>query len=238
MSNIILKYLFRTLVYSMFLSSNLLAGFAQAQQFNCENLELIKIEAPDNSMIKEICVASREAISFLSVYKLHPKRVIRIQIIENAINNDGYLAYGSYDRRNDLILLTSFPAILKNASSPQMYDQPFDMEYYHSAIAHEIAHAIFQHNAKNIKDQLTNAAQEYLAHSTQLGVLSKERREKIIKACNVGAWESGDSISVTYMGLNPTRFAVKSYQHLSQMKDPQPFIKLLLNNNWFFISVP
>ncbi len=235
---IILKNFFRTVIYSVLLSSNLLASFAQAQQFNCTNLPLIEIKTPDNGMIKDICVASRDAISFLSVYKLHPKRVIRTQIIENAINNDGYLAYGSYHRQNDLILLTSLSSILKSASSPQMYEQPFDMEHYHGAIAHEIAHAIFQHNTKNIKEQLTNATQEYLAHSTQLGILSKERREKIIKASNVGPWEPGDSISVTYMGLNPTGSAVKSYLHLSQMEDPQPFIKFLLDNNWFFISVP
>lgn len=81
-------------------------------------------------------------------------------------------------------------------------------------------------------------AQEYLAHVAQLGSLSEERRRKIITENEVGPWESGDSISDVYMGLNPTGFAVKSYLHLMQLEDPLPFLKLLLNNNWFYISVP
>ncbi len=238
MRSIILVSLIKTSFYFFSIILILPASFAEAQQFTCANLNFIEIKAPDNTMIKEICAGSSEAISFLSFYKLHPKRIIKVQIVDNIINNHGYLAYGSYDRQSDLILLTSFPSILKSISFPQMYDQPFDSELYFSAIAHEIAHAVFQHNTKNVKDQLTDAAQEYLAHATQLGVLSKERREEIIKATNVGPWESGDSISVTYMGLNPTGFAVKSYLHLIQMEDPQPFFKLLLNNNWFFLSVP
>ncbi len=61
---------------------------------------------------------------------------------------------------------------------------------------------------------------------------------QVVAANDVGPWESGDSISEIYMGLNPTGFAVKSYLHLTQLQDPQPFIKILLNNNWFYVSVP
>ena len=189
-------------------------------------------------MVSDICIAAEKSFLFLANYKLKPQRLIKIHIVETSISSHEYAAYGSYDRQKDLIQLMSLPAILRNTDSAQMYGQPFDVEHYHGAIAHEITHAIFQHNAGKIKEQLTNVAQEYLAHSTQLGVLSAKRRSAIIKDSDVGPWEAGDSISVTYMGLRPTGFAVKSYLHLTQMSDPQPFIKLLLQNNWFFISVP
>jgi len=216
----------------------LLAGSAHAKIFICADLPLIEITAADNSMVEDICDASGKAIVFLARYQLHPKRVIMIQMIETSIDDHGYLAYGSYDRQSDRIQLMSLPSILQGSPPPEMYDQPFDEEHYYGAIAHEIAHAVFQHNTGTIKDQLTSAAQEYLAHATQLGVLSPARRTRIIQASNVGPWEAGDSISVTYMGLRPTGFAVKSYLHLTQMQDPQPFINLLLHNNWFYISVP
>jgi hypothetical protein len=119
-----------------------------------------------------------------------------------------------------------------------MYNQPFDEEHYVGAIAHELTHAIFNHNASNIDEKWNNAAQEYLAHATQLGVLPAERRNEIIQSEDTGPWESGDEISVTYMGLNMTGFAVKSYLHLTQMSDPQPFIQILLNHKWLYISVP
>jgi hypothetical protein len=216
----------------------LLSGPALAQQSTCTVHPWVIIQAPNDSMISDICNASSRAISFLAKYNLQPKRDIKFQVIETVINSHGYLAYGCYDRQKDIIQIMSFPSIKSNSKSPKMYDQPFDKEHYHGAIAHEIAHDIFHHNTGNIKEQLTNVAQEYVAHSTQMGVLSTERRNEIIETTDVGAWEPGDSISVTYMALRPTAFAVKSYQHLTQMVDPQSFIKLLLINNWFYISVP
>ena len=227
----------------LFFISILLVSFlhiktVDARNLNCEANEFIEIIASDDKMLGYICTAADKAIKFLSRYDLHPKHSIKIEIVERTIDSNGYIAFGSYDRQMDVIQLMSYSAIISNTQSPQMYDQPFDMEHYQGAIAHEITHAIFQHNSRKIEDQLTNATQEYLAHSTQLGVLSADRRQEIIAANDVGAWESGDSISEIYMGLNPTGFAVKSYLHLTQLQDPQPFITILLNNNWFYVSVP
>jgi len=238
MLKININFLSKFKPYHLVIIFALLSGPAHAQQFYCAEVSLIEITAPNDSMVEDVCIASGKAISFLSKYSFLPKRAIKFQIITTSINSHGYSAYGSYDRQNDAILLMSLPSIKKSSQFPEMYGQPFDIEHYHGAIAHEIAHAIFHHNTSNTKEQLTNAAQEYIAHSTQLSVLSDKRRQGIIKAMDVGPWESGDSISVTYMSLNPTAFAVKSYLHLTQLQDPQAFVKILLNNNWFFISVP
>ncbi len=204
---------------------------------SCNNHKFVNIIALDGGHPAAVCEASQKAIDFLARYGLYLKRPVTIQLVETSINNRGYIAFGSYDRSQDKIQLMSYEAIMEG-TAPQMYDQPFDMEHYHGAIAHEIAHAVFQHNTSGIEDQLTNATQEYLAHATQLGVLSPQRRQQIIEASEVGPWESGDSISEIYMSLNPTGFAVKSYLHLSKLDEPQPFIAILLNNNWFYLSVP
>jgi len=119
-----------------------------------------------------------------------------------------------------------------------MYKMPFDEDHYIGAIAHEISHALFTQNAPLIEDKWNNAAQEYLAHATQLGVLPEELRKLIIANEGTKAWESGDEISVTYMAFNPAGFAVKSYLHLSQLDNPQKFIDLLLNHKWLYVSVP
>ncbi|BHH83048.1 hypothetical protein LA52FAK_13370 [Desulforhopalus sp. 52FAK] len=119
-----------------------------------------------------------------------------------------------------------------------MYNMPFDEEHYIGALAHEITHAIFHHNSDSVEEKWNNAAQEYLAHTTQIGVLSAQRRTDIINSEDTGPWESGDEISVTYMGFNTTGFAVKSYLHLTQMTDPQSFVQILINHKWLYISVP
>ncbi|WP_428036851.1 DUF6639 family protein [Amphritea sp.] len=210
----------------------------EASQFRCEATPEILISAPDESMVVYVCDAAARAVAFLDQYGLQPQRTIGIDIIEESINRDGYMAYGSYDRQNDHILMMSLPAILKSSQAPEMYNMPFDEEHYVGAFAHEITHAIFQHNADSTEDLWTNAAQEYLAHATQLGVLSAPRRAAIMDAAATGPWETGDEISVTYMGFNPTGFAVKSYLHLNGLSDPKGFIKILLNHKWLYVSVP
>ncbi|MGW8194868.1 MAG: DUF6639 family protein [Desulforhopalus sp.] len=217
---------------------NLVAGSVKAGEFACPEGIPIHISASDNQMVGDICYAAMKAIAFLARYELRPQRPIDIEIIETLINSHGYLAYGSFDRQKEVIQLMSYGAILKTVQSPMMYEQPFDMEHYRGAIAHEIAHAVFHQNTETTANRLTNAAQEYLAHATQLATLSFARRREIIAANSVGPWESGDSISEIYMGLNPTGFAVKSYLHLTRLEQPLPFIKLLLKHKWFYISVP
>ena len=174
----------------------------------------------------------------LAKLQVPSQKPISIEIVEKMVYLDGYWAFGLYDRQSDRLFMMSFPAIAQTSKFPEMYNQPFDQEHYIGAIAHEITHAIFHHNSKPIEDKWNNAAQEYLAHATQLGVLPAQRREEIISSQDIGPWESGDDISVTYMGFNPTGFAVKSYLHLTQMTDPLSFIQILLNHKWIYVSVP
>ena len=211
---------------------------ALAIHYGCAETPEISVSAPDDTMVDHVCDAANRTLKFLANYKLHPQKPITIEIIKKLIYLDGYWAFGMYDRQSDRILMMSLPTLLETSRFPEMYNQPFDEEHYVGAIAHELTHAIFHHNASEIEDKWNNAAQEYLAHATQLGVLSAQRREQIINSADTGPWESGDDISVTYMGFNPTGFAVKSYLHLTQMTDPQPFIQILLNHRWIYVSVP
>ena len=211
---------------------------ATAIQYNCEETPGVSVSAPNDKMVDHVCDAANRALEFLANYKLYPQKTISIEIIEKLIYLDGYWAFGMYDRQSDRILMMSFPTLLETSRFPEMYNQPFDEEHYVGAIAHEMTHAIFHHNSSAIEEKWNNAAQEYLAHATQLGVLSSQRREEIIGSQDVGPWESGDDISVTYMGFNPTGFAVKSYLHLTELTDPQAFIQILLNHKWIYVSVP
>lgn len=209
-----------------------------AIQYTCEETPGVSVSAANDEMVDHVCDAAKRTIKFLANYELQPQRPISVEIIEKLIYLDGYWAFGMYDRQSDRLLMMSLPTLLQSSRFPEMYDQPFDKEHYVGAIAHEMTHAIFHHNANDIEEKWNNAAQEYLAHATQLGVLSAQRREEIICAQDIGPWEPGDDISVTYMGFNLTGFAVKSYLHLTQLDDPHAFIQILLNHKWLYISVP
>lgn len=183
-----------------------------------------------------ICRASAKAISFLAEFEITVHSRIEIHLSDATITSEGYLAYGSYDRIKDQIVLMSYEAISKGGDTARMYNEPFDLVHYQGAVAHEVAHAVVQQNMTEIP--ISPSSQEYLAHATQLAVLPTERRKLIIKKADVGPWLPGDTISDIYMAIEPTGFAVKSYLHLMSLTQPQDFIRILLGSKWFYVSVP
>lgn len=202
----------------------------------CPNQPDITILSDESETIHRICLGSEKALTALALYGLHPKRQITIEIVQRGIDNHGYLAFGSYDSRLDRIKIMSFDSILLEYENPIMYDEVFDSDHYTGAIAHEITHAVFHHHMHSASPG--TAPQEYLAHAIQLSVLPEDRRNRIISKMDVSAWLPGDAISDIYMALEPGRFAVKSYKHLTTTKDPAGFIDILLNSKWFYVYIP
>jgi hypothetical protein len=208
----------------------------EAGEYRCDNRYDIIISPKGSDDAAMICTATTMALEFLARYDLHPKRTITFQIVEKSILSEGYDAFGSYDMHSEVISLMAYRAIFESVQHPEMYGEPFDRVHYSGAIAHEVAHAVMHHNL--MSRHISQAPQEYLAHATQLAVLPENRRKTIIKAMDIGPWESGDAISDIYMGLEPGKFAVKSYLHLTTMAQPKSFIRILLKSNWFYVYVP
>ncbi|WP_020410853.1 DUF6639 family protein [Hahella ganghwensis] len=148
----------------------------------------VEIRANEIHHQEVICGAASEALTFLAAYGLVPKKVIAIELTEQSLEHYGYTAFGSYNRETGIVSLMSLEAILHLESVPAMYGQEFDPVHYRGAVAHEIAHAVFHQNSPH--SRLANAAQEYLAHVTQMAVLPSQRRQQIIGESGVNAWES------------------------------------------------
>lgn len=207
---------------------------AESDTFRCHD-HPIEVNHAEDDVVNGICSAAAAALQFLHDYDLRPKRTIRIDIVDRPLQQYGYHAYGKYNTRTDTIQIMSFQTVLKSATSPTMYEESFDLAHYRGAIAHEVAHAVAQHN--RYVSALSNAAQEYLAHATQLAVLPDRRRAEIIRTADVGAWETNDVISDIYMAMAPKRFAVKSYLHLTEGEYPHKFVQILLASKWFNVNV-
>ena len=205
---------------------------AAGASVSCDNLK-IEIRTPDNTVLDIICDASRSALAFLQQYELRPNKTIRINVVEHPLESIGHPVFGSYDSGSDLIEVMSFRAILDLSPLPVMYGEAFDPDHYFGVIAHEVAHAVVQQNT-DLK-RISTAAQEYLAHTTQLAVMSSTRRLKIIESAGVGAWEPDDVISDIYMALAIKRFAVKCYLHLTGHSAPLTFVQTLLTHKWRYV---
>ncbi|MCB1759084.1 MAG: hypothetical protein KDI68_04780 [Gammaproteobacteria bacterium] len=198
----------------------------------------VAVVGGDEHLRQEICVAAARAIDFLSHYDLEPKRPIRVEVVELSLQNRSYSAFGSFDSRTGLVQVMSPQAIAHTNPEPQMYGQALTGDHYPGIVAHEIAHALLDQHSRVAPLPIGMAAQEYLAHVTQLAVLPLERREQVIRVADVGPWESGDVISGIYMAIAPERFAVKSYLHFHQHPNPSQFVDELLGSKWFYVNVP
>lgn len=207
---------------------------AHGQSYRCAALP-VEIEASDASLRETICSAAAQALQFLERYALRPKQTIRISVVEYPLEAKGHPIYGRYDSRSDRIQVMSLESIMGGVESPTMYEEPLDSELYRGVIAHELAHAVVQHNSRDTPP--TTTAQEYLAHATQFAVLPEARRTRIIAAAKVGPWESGDVISDIYMAMALTRFAVKCYLHLTAHREPVAFVQMLLAAKWRYVGV-
>ncbi|WP_207061294.1 DUF6639 family protein [Motiliproteus sp. SC1-56] len=195
----------------------------------------VQLEGATPPLFTEICTASATALAFLNDYGLQPKWSIRIQISASPLFSSDHPVYGRYDSRSDLIEIMSFQAIREQLAAPEMYGQPLDFDHYRGVIAHEVAHAVVQHNTP--LEKISHVAQEYLAHATQLAVLPKTLRDQIIRTADVGPWLVEDVISDIYMAFALDRFAVKCYLHLTQHSAPRTFINTLLTYKWRYVTV-
>ncbi|MBR9885172.1 MAG: hypothetical protein GYB21_16635 [Oceanospirillales bacterium] len=216
----------------------LAAGYSAALRAHAETCSglPVSVKPASTEALAAICPAAASALDFLASYGITPKRTVSIKLVDSALEHYGYSAIGSYDRSTGMISLMSKSAMEAQTVPPMMYGQPFDAVHYRGAVAHEIAHALFHQNSPH--SRLSNAAQEYLAHATQMAVLPADVRAQVILAADVGTWESGDSISEVYMAMAPEKFAVKSYLHFVSLQNPDAFIQTLLNVKWFYVYAP
>lgn len=214
----------------------LLISVPEAFAKNCPNQSMVHVISEDDQSVSMICEASAHALNLLAQYDLSPKRQIVVEVINQGIDHFGYKAFGSYDIRKDQIQVMSYSSIFENYSNPTMYDEQFDPIHYSGTVAHEITHAVFHHHST--AEAPGPAPQEYLAHAVQLSSLPENRRNRVIQTHDEPAWMSGDTLSDIYMALAPGRFAVKSYKHLTSMKNPKSFIEILLNAKWFYVDIP
>lgn len=195
----------------------------------------VAVSSAEPPLQEIICAAATQALEYLQRYDLHPRQTVHIGVVEYPLISSGHPIYGRYDRRSDRIHVMSLQSILNANETPLLYDEPLDLELYRSVIAHEVAHAVVQHNSRTA--DLAATVQEYLAHATQLAVLPEARRARIIAAAGVGPWEPGDVISDIYMAMAITRFAVKCYLHLSAHQEPVGFVHTLLASKWRYVTV-
>lgn len=102
-----------------------------------------------------------------------------------------------------------------------------NLEIYSAFIAHEISHAILHQRNDGYKDV---AAHEYFAYNVMFEVMRPIVRNQLIRAIDVGAFESAGQITVDYVKIHPQDFAIRSYLH--RIKDGGKLFIKIWNGEW------
>lgn len=193
---------------------------------SCEG-QPVEVES-ESRHVDIVCSASVNALAHLAELGLVPLRTIRVMLVDQGIVYNGHLAYGQYDGPRDRLELMSFAAIEAQQPPPSQFGEPIDSVMYAGLVAHEITHAVAQQHMR--ADKIGSPAQEYLAYAVQLASLPDERREGIVAGAGVRGWETGDTVSNIYLGLNVHRFAVKSYLHLYAHPEQAKVVETVLGS--------
>ncbi len=213
----------------------------KAATYQCPNLPFVTIVSTDNTDHSFICATAAKTFTFLEGFNLFHPRPLTIKLVNEPIKSVMGEVYGSYDPYQHEISLMHFNAINNQAKVYSLLSETFDREEYAGIIAHELTHAMVQHLLEISPSAMAHEyviAQEYLAYSTQVAVMSKQRQQQIANRLKVEAWQSGHMINAFYMAFSPDKFAIKSYLHLVGMDDPQPFITALLKTSGLEMYVP
>jgi hypothetical protein len=192
--------------------------------------------AGDTAHAEEVCAASLAALEQLATLGLAPAQPIRIVLVEQGILHGSGLAYGQYDGGRNRLELMSPRAIAAQQPAPTQFGRAIDGVIYAGLVAHELTHAIAQQHKR--VESLGHAAQEYLAYAVEIASLPDAVREAVIATAGVAGWESGDSISTVYLGLNVHRFAVKSYLHLHDHPAPKSVVEAVLGSRAWVFTAP
>jgi len=193
----------------------------------------IEVSGDDPEAMDEVCAASLAALRYFATLDMAPTHTIRIELTGKAVAHGQGPAYGLYDGSREHLQLMSLGAITVQRPPPTLFDRAIDHAMYAGLVTHELMHAVAQQHRR--VETLGVVAQEYLAYAAQLATLPEPLRLEIVGSAGVSAWEKGDTISEIYLGLNVHRFAVKSYLHLRDHRDPAAFVQEVLSSRgWSF----
>lgn len=158
------------------------------------------------------------SIGYLETYYL--EIVFQKEVLVETANGDFTRVYGKLGKDNRIYLTDWNEHWLEEQNS---FCLKMSKEFYESIIVHEVAHFIAEKIA-GCKIEITHS--EYIAYVVQLSQMQSKMREAIFSKCPLSAFET-EEINLEVMLVDPSVFAVKSYNHHKGSKGQ--YLKEILN---------
>lgn len=210
----------------------LLTGFTRAiaAENSACTIQGVTIYAQQPGDSVRACAAITKTLSFLQIAGLTKPVSIEIYIVatlpEHPYSGSCIGLYNATENRIDVL---SFEACRYRAEGNRFWGLPYTRELHDSFIMHETAHAVagahFEEKPHGI------AAQEYIAYTTQIALMSENVRSALLHTIPNTGFETAQEITSVFHDLAPSVFAVKAYRHFQRKENGPAFYQKLIQGN-------
>lgn len=133
------------------------------------------VDAPRTADAALACQGAQDAINFLISQGLRVPATLTLKVQTQAPAELPRTALGAYLREKHLVIVVSYRNFLRRRD---MFRIPLDRNLYRAIVAHEVAHAIADHNFSVPPSLL---ALEYISYVTFFSTMPPSQREKILQ---------------------------------------------------------
>lgn len=189
----------------------------------CETSK-VTIRSPATADTGLACQGARDAIDFLAAQGLDITGNVAIDLVSVLPEAADSSTAGIYLKSEGRVLILAFAEFVKFRT---WFKLPIDASLYRSLVAHEVAHAIADHNFRIPTPSIQ--AKEYIAYVTMLATMAPELRESVMSQFPNHGYEGDWQMSTTIYMLDPMRFGVQAYRHFLKPGNGRDYLHAILS---------
>lgn len=164
-----------TLVVGAWLAMEcVLADPASARSASCDAVS-VTVDAASRYDAALACQGAQDAINFLISQGLRIPSTLALKVVSRTPAELPRTTLGAFQRASDLVIVVSYRNFLRRRD---VFRIPIDQNLYRAVVAHEVAHAIADHNFSVPPSLL---ALEYISYVTFFFTIPAAQREKLLQ---------------------------------------------------------
>ena len=202
----------------------LLAGaVATAEPVACGDT-VASVEVGDAGLVPQVCETVKETAAFLATCGLSVKEPITIIVADDA---EGLPpgCFGLFECAAREIRVRTPGAMAAQEGGGGAFAALGPMVLFDSIVAHEWAHAAFEHSA--CPEARCTSNHEYVAHVAQVNAMPEAARERFLAYHWIKEPVEAQRLNVFMLALSPDRYAVMAWRHFNEPGNGCAFVEAL-----------
>lgn len=176
------------------------------------------------------CAGIADARAFFDAHGFDTDIVIDISVqprVSAGTTRDlAFTVLGQFRPDLQRVSLTSLATQRHMAETHAVFKVPFESAQFREVVAHEVAHAIAEHNFT--RREPSRLVHEYIAYIVQMVTMAPERRARILAAFDTKPFATELEINPMAYAIAPDVFAVKAYLYFTAQPDGAAYLRKIM----------